>query len=106
MSEVALISGMFVATFSVRYLLFAVAGKVHFPAWLSTALGFVPPAVLVAIIAPAVVMPKGDMWLSYDNPWLLASIVAVVVAFVRKDLMTTITVGMIAFLILRWMLQA
>jgi branched-subunit amino acid transport protein len=97
MNEAYLISGMFAATFSVRYILFAVAGKVRFPPWLNKALEFVPPVVLMAIIAPAVTMPKGELWISYDNPWLLASIVAVLTAFVRKDLLTTIVVGMLAF---------
>lgn len=102
MSEVALIFGMFLVTFSVRYLLFAAAGRVHFPSWLSTALGFVPPAVLTAIIVPAVLMPQGQMWLSYSNPWLLAALVAALVALVRKDLLTTIVVGMLVFLLLRF----
>ncbi|MEH6446218.1 MAG: AzlD domain-containing protein [Oceanospirillaceae bacterium] len=97
MNEAYLISGMFVATFSVRYILFAAAGKVRFPPWLNKALEFVPPVVLMAIIAPAVTMPKGELWINFDNPWLLASIVAVITAFVRKDLLTTIVVGMLAF---------
>ncbi|KEA63324.1 hypothetical protein ADIMK_2848 [Marinobacterium lacunae] len=102
MNEVALIFGMFVATFSVRYLLFAVAGRVHFPPWLNTALGFVPPTVLTAIVAPAVLMPEGELWPSPANPWLLAALVAVVVALVRRDLLTTILVGMAAFMLLRF----
>ncbi|QEQ97788.1 AzlD domain-containing protein [Neptunomonas concharum] len=102
MNEAILIFGMFLMTFSVRYLLFAVAGRVHFPEWLSTALGFVPPAVLTAIIVPAVLMPQGDLWISFSNPWLLASILAATVALVRKDLLTTIVIGMLAFMLLRF----
>ncbi|MEH6577127.1 MAG: AzlD domain-containing protein [Amphritea sp.] len=102
MNEVSLIAGMFVATFSVRYVLFAVAGRVHFPGWLNIALGFVPPAVLTAIIVPAVLMPQGDIWLSLANPWLLAAIVAALVALIRKDLLTTIVVGMLVFIGLRF----
>ncbi|MCV6590414.1 MAG: AzlD domain-containing protein [Marinobacterium sp.] len=102
MNEVALISGMFLVTFSVRYVLFAVAGKVHFPPWLSTGLGFVPPVVLTAIIVPAVLMPQGELWLSWDNPWLLAGVFAVVVSLVCKDLLTTIVAGMVFFMLLRF----
>ena len=102
MNEATLIFGMFLMTFSVRYLLFAVAGRVHFPEWLSTALGFVPPAVLTAIIVPAVLMPQGNLWISFSNPWLLASIIAAIVALVRKDLLTTIVIGMLAFMLLRF----
>jgi branched-subunit amino acid transport protein len=102
MNEVALILGMFLATFSIRYVLFAVAGRVHFPDWLSTALAFVPPAVLTAIIVPAVVMPQGDIWLSYDNPWLLAALASAIIALIRKDLLTTIVGGMVIFIGLKF----
>lgn len=102
MNEVILIAGMFMATFSVRYVLFAVAGRVHFPAWLNIALGFVPPAVLTAIIVPSVVMPRGDIWFSLTNPWLLAAGVAALVALIRKDLLTTIVIGMLVFIGLRF----
>lgn len=102
MNEVALIFGMFLATFSVRYVLFAVAGRVHFPIWLSRALAFVPPAVLTAIIVPAVLMPKGTLWVSYQNPWLLAAIAAVFIALIRKDLLTTIIGGLLIFIALKF----
>lgn len=102
MNESALIFGMFLATFSVRYLLFAAAGKVRFAPWLNNALGFVPPVVLIAIVTPAVTMPQGELWLSFNNPWILASIAAIIVALVRKDLLTTIVVGMAVFALLRF----
>ncbi|RVU30009.1 AzlD domain-containing protein [Neptunomonas marina] len=101
-AELTLIFGMFVVTFGVRYVLFGMAGRIHFPAWLSSALGFVPPVVLTAIIVPAVLMPKGTLWISPYNPWLLAALFAFLVALVRKDLLTTIVAGMLAFMLLRF----
>ena len=102
MNEVALILGMFTATFSVRYLLFAFAGRVRFPPTLNRALEFVPPVVLMAIITPAVTMPDGELWLSPANPWLIASAVAAITALIRKDLLTTIIVGMLTFAALKF----
>jgi branched-subunit amino acid transport protein len=102
MNEAVLISGMFAVTFSVRYVLFAFAGRVRFPPWLNKGLEFVPPVVLMAIISPSVTMPKGELWIAYDNPWLLASLVAAITALVRKDLLTTIVVGMLAFALFRF----
>lgn len=102
MNESTLLLGMFAVTFSVRYILFAAADKIRFPPWLSNALGFVPPVVLCAIIAPAVTMPQGELWLSWRNPWILASLVAIITALVRKDLLTTIVVGMAAFAFFRF----
>lgn len=102
MNEVVLILGMFLATFSVRYVLFAIAGKVTFSEGVIKALGFVPPAVLIAIVMPAIAMPQGSLWLDWRNPWLMAGGIAAVVAWVRKDLLTTIVVGMLSFALLRW----
>ncbi len=102
MTELLLIPGMFLVTFSVRYLLFGVAGKVRFSPWLTSALSFVPPAVLTAIIVPALLLPRGELWLQADNPWLLSGIFAALVSFWRRDLLTTIVTGMLFFMLLRF----
>lgn len=85
MSETALIIGMFVITFAIRFVMFAFAGKMTFPNWLEMALKFVPPAVLTAIIVPSVVMPRGVIDFSLYNNYLVAAIVAVIIALVTKS---------------------
>lgn len=103
MNELLLIAGMFLVTFGTRYLLWGTAGRFRFPPWMSDALGFVPPAVLTAIIVPAVLVPDGQVPdLSPANPYLLAALVALAVALWRRNLMLTIVVGMALFMLLRW----
>lgn len=103
MNEILLILGMFAVTFGTRYLLWGTAGRFRFPPWLSDALGFVPPAVLTAIIVPAVLVPNGQQPdLSATNPYLLAALVALGIALWRRQLMLTIVVGMSVFMLLRW----
>lgn len=103
MNEALLIAGMFTVTFGVRYLLWGTAGRFHFPPWLSDALGFVPPAVLTAIIVPAVLIPDGKaINPGLDNPYLIAAVCALVVALWRKNLLITIVFGMTLFMILKW----
>ena len=105
MNELLLISGMFAVTFGVRYILWGTAGRFHFPAWLSDALGFVPAAVLTAIIVPAVLIPDGqNLELSPTNPYLIAAICALGIALWRQNLMLIIVVGMTIFMLLRWWL--
>lgn len=104
MNELLLIAGMFVVTFGVRYVLWGTAGRFRFPPWLSDALGFVPPAVLTAIIVPAVLMPQGQLQLSHSNPYLIAAICAALIALWRNNLMLTIAAGMSIFMLLRWLL--
>ena len=103
MNEFLLIAGMAVVTFGIRYSMFAVAGRVEFPAGLVNALKYVPPAVLTAIVVPAVLMPNGEnINLSYTNAYLVGALVAGVVGWISKNLLLTIVVGMTVFLGWQW----
>lgn len=101
MNEFWLIFGMFVITFGIRFVMFAFAGKITFPVWMQQSLKFVPPAVLTAIVVPAVVMPYGDIDVSFTNVYLLAAIISVVISLVTKSLLKTIFFGMLVFLLLK-----
>ena len=100
--EVLMILGMFAVTFSVRYVLFATAGRFHFPVWAQDALSFVPPAVLTAIVIPAVLAPKGQVWFDLSNPYLLAGVVALLIGLWRQNLLLTICLSMAVFLLLKF----
>lgn len=102
MNEMLLILGMFLITFTIRFIMFAFAGKMTFPNWLEVALKFVPPAVLTAIIVPSVVMPQGYIDLTINNTYLIAGIFAVIVSIYTKNLLKTIGLGMTLFLILQY----
>lgn len=105
LSEVILISGMMAVTFAIRYTLYALAGKVRFAPWLERALAFVPPAVLTAIIVPAVLIPNGQQIdLSWHNPYLLGAIISIAIAYISRNLLLTIALGMASFLVLKWWL--
>ncbi len=107
MQEVILIGGMMLVTFSIRYSMFVVAGRMTFPARLEKSLRYVPPAVLTAIIVPAVLIPSGDeMVISYTNPYLVAALFAFAVGWVSKNLLLTIVLGMIAFWVWQWTLTS
>lgn len=102
MNETILILGMLVITFSIRFIMFALAGKMNFPSWLASSLKFVPPAVLTAIIIPSVIMPHGVIDISLSNSYLIASIFAFIVAVLTKSLLKTIGLGMVFFLLLKY----
>ncbi|MCL6415565.1 AzlD domain-containing protein [Aestuariirhabdus sp. Z084] len=101
MNDLLLILGMVAVTFPVRYTLFALAGRFRFPEAVSDALRFVPPAVLTAIIVPAVLMPNGEIQLSLDNAYLIGGLIAVAIAWFSRNLLLTILIGMTSFLILK-----
>lgn len=99
MNEFLLISGMAIVTFAIRYPVLALSGRFKLSEQFLQILGYVPPAVLTAIVVPTVLMPEGNqLLLSYTNARLVGAIAAVGVGLWRKNLLLTIVVGMTVFL--------
>ena len=98
MNELALIAGMALVTFAVRYPVLLLVSRVPMPEAVFRALRYVPPAVLAAIIVPAVLMPKGAIDVSPANSYLVAALVCVIVAWRTRHLLFTIVLGMAAML--------
>ena len=98
--EMWVIAGMVVVTFGVRYPVLALVSRVELPPLVKDALKFIPPAVLAAIIMPAVVMPTGTVDLSWGNAYLLAGIASALIAWKSRNLLLTIVAGMTLFVLL------
>ena len=104
MNEWYLIAGMALVTFLIRYIMHPVAGRMVFPRLLERMLAYVPPAVLTAIILPAVIFPDGTgAQVSLENPYLVGSVAAAVTGWVTKNLLLTILFGMGVFLGWQWL---
>jgi branched-subunit amino acid transport protein len=102
MNEVLLVGGMAVVTFLIRYPVLVLVGKIPLPDRVFRALRYVPPAVLAAIIVPAVLMPDGaNIDFSPTNSYLVAGIASALIAWRTKNLLLTIVLGMAIFLLLR-----
>lgn len=80
-----------------RYPVLALSGSLVLPAWLLRALAYVPPAVLTAIVVPAVLVAEDDLWVSMANPRLVGALVALAVGLWQRQLLLTIVLGMGAF---------
>ncbi len=63
-------------------------------------LGLLPVAILGALLFPVLFMPKGELSLSFTNPFLLASIPTFMVAIKTKNLLLTVLLGMVALVVL------
>lgn len=102
MNETLLVLGMVLVTFGVRYPVLAFFGKIPLPVSVKRMLTYVPPAVLTALITPAMLIPSGEgLELHLRNPFLLAGSVAILVAWWRKNILWTILTGMLTL----WALQ-
>lgn len=102
--ETALIAGMAIITFAIRYTMFAVGHRVHFSPLMIQALSYVPVVVLTAIVAPAMLMPDGaNLDLALDNAYLMGGIAAIIIAARWRNLLATIIGGLAFFFIWRWL---
>ena len=94
MNAFTLIAGMAIATFLTRYPTMFLVSKIELSPQIKSALKYVPIAVLSAIIAPLVLMQEGRLDLSFDNAFLLAGIVSILISWRLKNLLLTIILGM------------
>lgn len=101
MNEVFLILGMVIVTYAIRYPIIPLLGRVKIPPAFFEALRFVPPVVLSAIIAPALLTPQGALAIGPTNIRLVAGLVAIIIAWRTKHLLLTIISGMLTL----WLLQ-
>jgi branched-subunit amino acid transport protein len=104
-SETMLITGMMLVTFAARYPVLALLSRFELPEWLLRALRYIPPAVLTALIVPALVMPDGEkLAISPANATLIAGSAAVLIAWRTRNLLLTLSIGMAVFWGWRWVL--
>jgi branched-subunit amino acid transport protein len=96
-NEILLISGMALVTVLIRYPVIAMSGRLQFSERLLQALNYVPPAVLTAIVVPAVLVDGNALWWGLGNPRLVGAIAALLVGLWRRHLLLTIMVGMGTF---------
>lgn len=101
-SEIILIiMGMAVVTFATRFSCVALFRQTGMPVWLERWLKHIPTAILTALIVPALVLPKGQIDISFQNHYLLAGFVAALVAYKTSNIIATLTLGMGTMLVLR-----
>ncbi|MCJ7512987.1 MAG: AzlD domain-containing protein [Anaerolineales bacterium] len=95
-----IVGGMLV-TFLTRFSFIGILPAERLPPVFRSGLRYVAPAVLAAIIAPALLLPDGSLNLSLGNYQLLAGLAALAVAVRFRNLWLTIAVGLAVFWLLR-----
>lgn len=99
---VALVVGLAVVTLAMRGSFIVLGDRVAFPPLLRRALTYVPPAVLAAIVAPALLRPSGIAVGPIDAR-LVAAAVAALVAWRTRSVIGTFLVGMSTLWLLGWL---
>ena len=99
MEKLVIFAGMSLATYFTRYTMIALLGRELSPLierWLS----YVPPAVLAAMIAPALLAPQGQIQI---GSYVWAGVAALPVAWRTRKVLPTIVFGMMVYWGLRWL---
>ena len=92
-----------VLTFLIRLSFISLLANWDLPPLFQRALGFVPPAVMTAIVFPELLIRDGHLAASMDNHRLIAGVVAILVAWRFRKIMPTIVIGMAALWLLQWL---
>ena len=95
--ELKLIAGMACVTFLIRYGLLAVSHRFQLPPRLLRSLNYLPPAVLMAIVVPAVFVDGDRLSFGLGNPRVVGALAAFAIGLWRRNLLLTIGVGMGTF---------
>lgn len=98
------VAAIAVGTYAMRFsMLYLVDHVETLPEPVEAALGFVPAAVLAALVAPALLAPEGAVAVA-GNEHLLAGAVAALVAWRTESILATATVGVAALALLQQLL--
>lgn len=93
-----------VLTFALRASFVFLLGRVgDVPPRLERALGFVPAAVLAALVVPSLLVQDGQLAAGPGNDQLLAGAAAALAAWASENVFATILVGMAVFWGLRFL---
>lgn len=104
-NEILLLIGMTAVTFLPRYLPIAFSSKLELPEVVIKALQYVPIAVLTVIIVQTSFFQQGQLQINNDNPFLWGLAAAIVLAYLQKNMLVTITIGMAAFSIAKYLIS-
>lgn len=91
-------------TFGLRFSFIALADRLRPPPLARRALSYVPPAILSALVWPAVAWREGRLDLSFHNLFLVASLIAAVVAWRTGNIFLTLATGMLSLWVIRWLM--
>jgi len=103
MTNFVIILAIGIGTYLLRLSFVAAVGHRTMPDWAMVPLRFVAPAVLAALVAPAVLLRDGSFDLApASNPRAVAAMIAVLIAWKTKNIAVVIIAGMSVV----WLLQA
>ena len=84
-------------TFFTRFSMIALLKKEMFNDRIREVLSYVPSAIFPAIIFPAIFLDESGFLQFENNPKILASVIAIIVGTISKNIIATIVIGLAAY---------
>jgi len=88
------IAGMMLVTFSPRVIPLWFLASRSLPPRVAAWLRYVSPAVLSAMLLPSIIAPDGQVYIYWENLYLMAAIPTLLVAWKTRSLVIPVLVGM------------
>jgi branched-subunit amino acid transport protein len=95
------IAGMALVTLATRTVMLVLGDRIALPERVQHALRFAPVCALTALIAPELLTEQGAWAISAANPKFVAGALAIAAMLATRSMMTTMILGMAAFVTLR-----
>ena len=89
-----------IITFFTRFIMIALLKKDTLSEKTKTILSYVPSAIFPAIIFPAIFLDNSGSLDIESNPKIVAAIVAIIIAYLSKNIIATIFSGLISYWVL------
>ncbi|WP_245654299.1 AzlD domain-containing protein [Streptomyces violens] len=100
-----LILGMGLCSFLPRYVPLAIFANREMHPVVKTLLNYTPPAVLAALVFPAILAPSGEgLEITVSNPYLIGGVATFVAGLVSKKFLLVTAIGIVVFFLSRWLL--
>lgn len=100
---IGIILGAGLATYFTRFPMMLLSNNKEISPKLSQFMSFIAPAVLTALIVPAIFLKEGKFAVSLNNPYIIASGITVLVAYVTKKMLITVLTGICTVAMLMYM---
>jgi branched-subunit amino acid transport protein len=97
------LAGMVIVTYGIRLSFLVFGHRLTFPAWLESALRYVPAAVLTALVVPMALAPQNAIDVSLHNAYLAGTVAAVALALWSRQTLTAIVGAFLVFGLWRWL---
>ena len=94
---------MAAVTFFTRFASQVLFRQVGMPGWFDRWLKHVPTGILTALIIPPLLLPKGQLDLTWHNDYLLAGLLAALIAYKFRNTALTMLLGLTTVIFLRWL---